>query len=156
MNLTKSIKGHEGFREYPYIDSLRKNNPEKYGIPAKDMKIIEKHFDKLKVTFGYGFTFITKEEATLVLNRRIKNVKKDLITKLEWVAEQPQEIQNVLVEMAYQMGVNGLLKFKNTLKYCEARDYKNMAMEMLNSHWAKIDTPARAKELSDIVANYKG
>ena len=56
----ESIKKHEGFKSYPYIDPLVEKYPEKYEIPEEDMEIIKKHYKKLKSTFGYGFTFITK------------------------------------------------------------------------------------------------
>jgi lysozyme len=149
-DLMQSIKKHEGFSKYPYIDPIIAAYPEIVGISKEEMDLIKKYFNKLRVTFGIGFTFITMSEADIVLQHRISSIKLDLYNKAEWIVEQPEEIQNVLVEMAYQMGVNGLLKFKNTLKYCKARDYKNMAEEMLKSKWAE-QTPERAKELSEIV-----
>jgi lysozyme len=152
MNLIKSIKGHEGFKQYPYIDPVVAMYPNIAGISKEEMSIIKKHFDKLKVTFGYGFTFITEEEALLVLQNRIKTIKKDLYYKSEWVIEQPQEIQDVLVEMAYQIGVNGLLKFKKTLALIKQGKYKEASIEMLDSKWAK-QTPRRAKELSERLSN---
>jgi lysozyme len=150
MDLIKSIKKHEGFKEYPYIDPVVATYPNITGISKEEMNIIKKYFDKLKVTFGIGFTFITEEEANMVLQNRIKTIKKDLYHKAEWILKQPQDIQDVLIEMAYQLGVNGLLKFKKTLSYCKQGNYDKMSEEMLNSSWAK-QTPRRAKELSNVV-----
>ena len=50
--------------------------------------------------------------------------------------------------MAFQLGIDGLLKFKNTLNLIEAGDYETASKEMLNSLWAK-QTPERAKRLSE-------
>ena len=35
------------------------------------------------------------------------------------------------------------------LKYIKVKDYKSASTEMLDSKWARDDTPRRAKELSD-------
>ena len=117
------------------------------------MYIIKKYFNKLKVTFGYGFTFITKEEAGEVLNVRLNNIKNELFKNLPWLEEEPKEVQYILTEMAYQLGVEGLLGFKNTLKLIKEHKYKEASFEGLNSKWAKEDTPERAKELMNILRN---
>ena len=43
--------------------------------------------------------------------------------------------QNVIIEMAYNMGLSNLLNFKNTLNYLKNEDYENASKEMLNSKW---------------------
>jgi len=150
MKFIKSIVKHEGFKSKPYIDPLVEKYPERYKISKEDMEIIKKYFNKLKVTFGYGFTFITKEEAEAVLKIRLENISKELSKKIEWYKEQPREIREVLIEMAYQIGIDGLLGFKKTLTYLKEHKYKKASIEMLDSLWAK-QTPNRAKELSDII-----
>jgi len=152
--LIERIKQHEGFVSKPYIDPLIATRPENYNILEPEMNIIKRNFDKLKVTFGYGFTFITEDEATLVLNSRLHTIRLELVSKLSWIQQQPAEVQDVLVEMAYQIGINGLLKFKKTLEYCKDKNYVKMSKEMLDSHWAK-QTHNRAKELSNIIKGIK-
>ncbi|MNR52556.1 hypothetical protein D3C85_1724170 [compost metagenome] len=49
--------------------------------------------------------------------------------------------------MAFNLGVEGLLKFKNTLRLVEIGDYKSASVEMLNSAWAR-QVGNRAKRLS--------
>ena len=52
-------------------------------------------------------------------------------------------------ESAYfQMGVDGLLGFKNTLAMIQSGRYSDAAKGMLSSLWAK-QTPARAKRMSE-------
>ena len=46
--------------------------------------------------------------------------------------------------MAFQMGVDGLLGFKNTLAMIQAGKYTEAANGMMNSKWAK-QTPSRAQ-----------
>lgn len=50
----------------------------------------------------------------------------------------------VLLSMAHQMGVDGLLQFKQTLKYVAQAAWSNASANMLKSLWAD-QTPNRAK-----------
>ena len=58
--------------------------------------------------------------------------------------------RDILISMAYQMGVGGLVGFKNTLAMMAAGNPSGAADGMLNSLWAK-QTPARAKRHSDVI-----
>ena len=62
----------------------------------------------------------------------------------------PHEVQGVLVEMSYQMGLSNVSKFKKALHAMQMLQWKKAADEMLDSRWAK-QTPNRAKELSNII-----
>lgn len=50
----------------------------------------------------------------------------------------------VLLSMGYQMGLDGLAKFVNTLKFMGQGDFTKAAVNMLASQWAR-QTPNRAK-----------
>lgn len=60
----------------------------------------------------------------------------------------PVGAQEVVKEMVFQLGLNGVLKFKKMRKALEAEDFELAAKEMLDSKWAK-QTPSRAKELAE-------
>ena len=53
----------------------------------------------------------------------------------------------VLVNMAFQMGINGLLAFKNTLAVVRDERFEDAAESMRQSEWAK-QTPTRARALA--------
>ena len=53
--------------------------------------------------------------------------------------------KSVMVSMAYQMGVDGLAKFSKTLDHIKRGEFAEAAMEMLNSKWARDDSPERAR-----------
>lgn len=55
--------------------------------------------------------------------------------------------QDALVNMAYQLGVGGVLRFKKTLAYLERGQYAEAAAEALDSTWAR-QTPARAARVA--------
>jgi GH24 family phage-related lysozyme (muramidase) len=63
---------------------------------------------------------------------------------------QPFAVQTVLFNMAYNMGIEGLAKFKNTLKYVLARDYAAAATNLKKSLWYQ-QVGTRAKELVERV-----
>jgi len=58
--------------------------------------------------------------------------------------------QALLICMAYQLGIGGLMTFQKMLHAIEVtKDYKQAAKDMLNSKWAKKDSPARAKRMAE-------
>ncbi len=55
-----------------------------------------------------------------------------------------------LVNMSFQLGLNGLSKFKKFLAALDRKDWDGAAKEGFNSTWAK-QTPNRAKRVMDMV-----
>lgn len=100
-------------------------------------------------TIGHGLTFLTKQESRAVVQMfRLPAIQRVLFDKHPWMAESHPEVQRVLINMAYQMGINGLCGFSATLSLLQGKDYAKAADEMLNSRWAK-QTPSRAQRLAD-------
>lgn len=99
-------------------------------------------------TIGYGTKLpITKEEATLLLEYRLNKVKSELNSSL-YALKAPAEVWDILYNMAYQLGVPGLLKFGKFIKALQNKDYSQASIEMLDSKWAS-QTPNRANRLAD-------
>ena len=94
---------------------------------------------KKKHTIGYGRNLddrgITMLEAEAMLERDLLDTKLELEDKIKFFHKLDDIRQNVLIEMAYNMGVPHLLEFKNTLKFMEKSDFINASKEMLNSKW---------------------
>lgn len=68
--------------------------------------------------------------------------------------------KDILISMAYQMGVPKLSGFKKTLIYISNADFISAAKEMLDSAWAR-QTPDRARRHSEVMRTgtydiYKG
>lgn len=87
------------------------------------------------------------EESEFIFNNRLRILNEQLDKRIPWIGKLDPARRGVLVNMAFQMGVDGLLGFKNTLKMIEKGDYQAAAKGMLNSKWAG-QTPARANRLS--------
>jgi lysozyme len=129
-NLVNRIKHHEGYRSRVY-------------------KCTE-GFD----TIGYGFAIkdleLDEDIAEEILMRKVEKLIKRVRAKFDWLDSVPHEVQGVLVEMSYQMGLSSVCKFRLALKYMENQNWERAADEMLLSKWHR-QTPNRAKELSNII-----
>ena len=98
-------------------------------------------------TIGYGTRLpLSEKEAEMILEYRLNILKGSLSSSL-YMLDIDKKAWDILYNMVYQMGVKGVLNFKNMIKALEAKDYKKAGDEMLDSKWAK-QTPARANRLS--------
>lgn len=59
--------------------------------------------------------------------------------------------RDVLTEMAYQMGAGGLAGFVELRKAVRREDWDRAAAEMLDSDWARKDSPSRAHALAEVM-----
>ena len=87
-------------------------------------------------------------EITFMLHNDIDDRIEALGRKIPWFLNLDAGRQGVLLNMSFQMGVDGLLGFANTLKLAEDGKYEQASFAMLQSQWAR-QTPARAKRLSE-------
>lgn len=88
------------------------------------------------------------EESEFIFRNRLKLLDAELNNRLPWITKLDPARRGVLINMAFQLGVAGLLGFKNTLAMIEAGKYQDAANAMLQSKWA-TQTPARVKRLSN-------
>ena len=93
---------------------------------------------------------ITHDEARYLLKNRVDDKLANLSKALPWFVSKPEPVQRALANMAYQMGVDGLLSFKNTLALIEAGEYDKAATMAMQSLWAR-QTPNRAKRVTDLL-----
>lgn len=86
-------------------------------------------------------------EMAFMLNNDIDDRIEALTRKLPWFQDLDDARRGVLLNMAFQLGTDGLLKFVNTLKLIEDGKYDLAAHAMLQSLWAK-QTPERAARMA--------
>lgn len=98
---------------------------------------------------------ITRDEAYLLLRNRLKVKFQEMDQQMSWWRGQPECVQRALANMAYQLGVPGLLKFRNTLALIQAEKYNEAADNAMKSLWAR-QTPARAKRVTDLIRQAQG
>jgi lysozyme len=112
-------------------------------------------------TIGYGFLVDSRKSdalplavADVWLDYKLQEKIGALDTHIPWWKNQPEEVQEALVNMCYQLGVTGLLKFKTTLSLLESGDREGAARSALKSLWAK-QTPERAKRVTDKIRGHE-
>ena len=137
--LIDNLKLHEGFSAQIYRDS-RGFKTVGYGF-----KIDCLERDELLLNDGKAQP-MSKEVAEQILILKIKKLRPKVFSALKWLETKPLCVQECVLEMAYQMGLEKLLTFKNTLKFIELGEYKKAYENGLLSLWAK-QTPSRARDV---------
>jgi lysozyme len=111
-----------------------------------------------KLTIGVGRNLedrgITVEESAYLLANDIAREERALLRELPWVSGLDEVRQRVLLDMAFNLGIQGLLKFRLTLAAIQAGQYERAASMMLDSLWAK-QVGQRAERLSRMMATGK-
>lgn len=103
-----------------------------------------------KVTIGYGRNIddngISQVEAEFMLDNDIARCLKEL-SPYPWYVNQPENIQNALLNMCFNMGISRLLGFRKMIMALVAKDYTKAAIEALDSKWA-TQVGQRAKDVA--------
>ncbi len=109
-----------------------------------------------RLTIGVGRNLedrgISEAEALLLLDNDITDCWGRLAARQPWVLAAPEAVQEALVNMAFNLGVAGLLGFKETLALLETEKYAEAARAMLASKWAR-QVGKRAERLAGQVRN---
>lgn len=93
---------------------------------------------------------ITEAEAQQLLRNRVNIAIAGVQRLLPDMRAANDARFDVLVEMAFQMGVDGLAKFANTLQAVRDKRWIDAADGMLASTWA-LQTPSRAQALAAVM-----
>lgn len=110
-------------------------------------------------TIGWGFRigkkgaalpefFLPRVVGDAWLDYLIEDIRQALGVRLSGLTTARQA---VIVSMAYQLGINGCLNFRRMWIALGKRDYTTAAEEMLDSVWAREQTPARAHRHATIM-----
>jgi lysozyme len=97
---------------------------------------------------------LNQEERLYLLSHDINDWITELKINLLWFDSLDDIRQEILINMSHQLGIRGLLNFRNTLRYIENGEYEKASQAMLDSLWAK-QTPERAKRLAKMMKEGK-
>jgi len=128
--LIAQLKVHEGVRDKVYLDT---EGIETIGV-GRNLK------DK----------GLSEDEIDYLLQNDISEFKSGVQDTWSWWDSLDDVRQRVVVDMAFNMCLGGLSKFKKTLGHIEAGEYEEAASEMLNSRWAE-QVGRRANTLSEMM-----
>ena len=79
---------------------------------------------------------ITRDEAEYLLRNDVERITNALWKRIPWIKSLDTVRQVILCSMAFQMGVDGLLDFKHTLKMVQAERCGQASDGMMASLWA--------------------
>jgi lysozyme len=102
---------------------------------------------------------ISTVEAMYLLDNDIRRTWMSLRAALPWIDALSDGRQRALVNMAFNLGVNGLLDFHNMLEAMRNEDWVGAVKELFNSKWAyQVDDgpgkhPGRADRLAALIQN---
>ena len=126
--LVSRLKVEEGFSAYTYLDTR--------GI----------------TTIGYGTNLsrgITEAEAEGLLRTRLNDKRISLRSLWKPFADQPVSVRAALLDMAYQLGTDGVLEFHDMLYALERKDYEGAAEAAEASNW-DLQTPRRVERIVEV------
>lgn len=89
------------------------------------------------------------EEILFLFDRRRKRAEAALSREFPWTDALDDARRGALTNMVFQMGAHGLGEFRQFLAALQQKDYEAAGEHMLDSAWAREQTPARAKRLSE-------
>lgn len=93
---------------------------------------------------------ISQDEAEYLLANDIERVTRALQERVDCFNDLDDVRQRSLVNMAFQLGIGGLLKFKKMLAAMDDEQWSTAANEALDSRWAQ-QTPERAKRIAYMI-----
>ena len=132
--MTKQLRRDEGVVDHAYTDS------EGYLTIGVGRLIDKRKGGRL-----------TDVEMDFLLANDIAEKEAELEARVSFYNSLSEARRGVLLNMAFNLGVGGLLAFKNTLKLVELGMYEKASVEMLDSKWAR-QVGRRATRLSKQMA----
>lgn len=135
--LEQRLIRHEGVELMPYTDTRG------FRTVGCGHRITPEDGDR----FDGGISY---DAAMALLQDDITKARMAVARALPWTYDLDDVREDVLVEMAFQLGIAGLLEFKLMLADIRAGDWAKAAEEMRNSKW-HAQTPSRCEELAKIM-----
>lgn len=140
--LVKELLHHEGLRLAVYDDATGKP------IEAGDTLIGNP-------TIGVGRLLtaargITEAEAFVLLDADIAEVERQLDHHIAWWRDLDATRQRAMLSWAFNVGVGGVMQFKQALAAIRSGDWEEAHDQMLDSRWAR-QVPRRAEDLAEVM-----
>lgn len=140
----KRLEFHEGFRDKVYKCTAGKCTIGiGHNLEARDFTLEEKK------ALGDWKKGITHNGALMLLRNDVNLCVKEL-QKLGFWYYLDDERQYALLDMCYQLGINGLLKFKKMLEAIRCKNMVEAEKQCLDSNYA-VQTPKRSKRIAHLI-----
>lgn len=147
-DFVNKLIAHEGLRLQVYQDTLGIDtigigrNLEDRGITQEELDWMD--IPNIKAVYEYG---ISEADAMYLAQNDVQIVEEELVRAHPCVEELDAVRQLVLMDMAFNMGVPRLRKFKKMWNAVHENKFDIAAKEMLDSRWA-IQVKSRSTKLA--------
>lgn len=112
-----------------------------------------------KLTIGVGRNLddvgISEAEAEFMLMNDVERVIKQCEGAFSWFDSAPDQVQEAVVNLVFNMGLRAFSKFKITIGHLEARRYELAGAELLNSRYAE-QVGQRSIDVANQIAGCQG
>lgn len=143
--LLARLKKHEGYRAMPYRDSLGF-----WTIGYGHLITRDKHVPPSEARRLSGGPW-TEAKSTAVLQADIELARTALADRLPWLATLDAAAQEALIELAFNLGVDGLLGFRKMLAALKTGDRDTACEELRDSLWYHQVGPHRYKAIKELL-----
>jgi len=93
---------------------------------------------------------ISHKISMLILDDDVNEKLGQCDREFDWFDELDETRKIVVLDMVFNLGIDGFKEFKKTVKYIADGDYAEASVEMLDSKWAS-QVGKRATELSNMM-----
>ena len=125
-------------------------------IRHEGLKLKPYHCTAGKLTIGVGRNIedmgITEDEAIYMLRNDVARFAAELASIKPIVKSLDDVRYYVLLNMAFNLGINRLMKFEKMWQAIESGQYLEAALEMQDSRWCE-QVGGRCTELAELMAN---
>ena len=147
--ISQRLQIHEGLRLKPYFCTRGKQT---IGVGrCLDTNPLTAEEEKVVGDWRHG---ITKGAAIYLLHNDIKRVYRALKKNIDFFKDLDDERQYALLDMAFNLGIHGLLQFKKMLAAMASGNYAEAAEECLNSKYA-AEVGRRAERIARTIKTGK-
>jgi lysozyme len=150
-SLLKTITKAEGERDKVYKDTVGKRTIGiGFNMDSPNSRVVWKNAG-VKTNFDdalNGKARITKDEIQSLLRTTYETAEKDARKLIPNFDKHPENVQNAIVEMSFQLGLPGLSGFKRTLNAIKKGEYSLAAKYLKQSKYA-TQTPSRVKRIAE-------
>ena len=99
-------------------------------------------------TFGYGSRFpLLQNEVEFVRNNRLSLAEIVIMKTIPFYLDLDPVRRILLIDMVYNMGIDGVLEFKDMLGCMKNKDWTGASEAMLNSTW-RIEEQSRCEQMA--------
>ena len=150
------IEDHEGIRYRTYKDSRgKKTIGVGFNLQSPGAK---KMIDSIGVNYAKvknGSLKLNQDQIEILFEKKTEEALSGARRNIDNFDSLPKDIQLVVVDMIYNLGVTGFMNFEDVVSALSKKDYKTMAKAMWASNWRK-QVGSRAEKLVQMVQKQGG